>query len=296
MQDPLPATRPFVFVNMAMTADGKIATFNRRVSSFGSPRDQRHLYELRAQADAVMAGARTLDANAVYLGPGGTEFRRERARRGLAEYNLRVIVSGSGSINPRAAIFQRRFSPIVILTRRDAPAVRLRRLRGLADAVIAHGTGELDFAAALMELRARWGVRRILCEGGGELNDALFRAGLVDELHLTVCPLLFGGQASPTLAEGTGARRLADAARLRLWAMKRVGGEVFLIYRARSGAARSGAADYSLSFHHSISSSPARFAYDLGTHPWSRLKWGENNSMSSCCTVPKGGPSVSRIM
>ena len=52
---------PFVLVNMAMTADGKIATTNRLVSSFSSRRDGQHLLELRATADAVMAGARTVD-------------------------------------------------------------------------------------------------------------------------------------------------------------------------------------------------------------------------------------------
>ena len=82
---------------MAMTADGKIATANRAVSSFGSARDHAHLLELRATADAVMCGARTADLNAINLGPGPARFRRARVRRGLAEYNLRVVVTGSGS-------------------------------------------------------------------------------------------------------------------------------------------------------------------------------------------------------
>ena len=51
---------PFVFINMAVTADGKIATANRAVHSFGSARDLEHLYELRATADAILCGARTV--------------------------------------------------------------------------------------------------------------------------------------------------------------------------------------------------------------------------------------------
>src|SRR5215471_9931423 len=93
---------PFVFINVAMTADGKIATENRAVSSFGSRRDQEHLLELRATADAVMTGARTADLNDVTLGPGPAKYRRARLRRGLTEYNLRIIVSGSGSVDPQA--------------------------------------------------------------------------------------------------------------------------------------------------------------------------------------------------
>ena len=162
---------------MAMTADGKIASANRAVSSFGSPRDHEHLLELRATADAVMAGARTLDLNPINLGPGPLKFRRRRLHRGLAEYNLRIIVSGSGSINPHAEVFKRRFSPIIILTTRRASAAALRRLRAMADAVKICGAGEINFRRALRWLRAKWGVKRLLCEGGGELNDALFRAG-----------------------------------------------------------------------------------------------------------------------
>src|SRR5208337_187716 len=107
---------PFVLVNMAMTADGKIATANRAVHSFGSARDLKHLYELRATADAVMCGARTVEISQSILGTGGEKFRWRRLKNGLTEYNLRVIASGSGSINPAAEVFQKRFSPVIILT------------------------------------------------------------------------------------------------------------------------------------------------------------------------------------
>ena len=65
---PEPSARPFVLINMAMTADGRIATANRAVSSFGSERDHEHLLELRATADAVMCGARTVESSVVTLG------------------------------------------------------------------------------------------------------------------------------------------------------------------------------------------------------------------------------------
>src|SRR5579872_1957119 len=71
---------PFVFVNMAITADGKIATANRAVSSFGSKRDKEHLLELRATADAVMCGAGTVNANPINMGPGPRKYRLMRTR------------------------------------------------------------------------------------------------------------------------------------------------------------------------------------------------------------------------
>jgi 2,5-diamino-6-(ribosylamino)-4(3H)-pyrimidinone 5'-phosphate reductase len=222
---------PFVFINVAMTADGKIAPANRHFEAFGGPRDRQHLLELRATADAVMSGARTIDLNRVMLGPGPALYRRRRLRRGLAEFNLRVIVSGAGTIDPQAEIFKHRFSPIIILTTDRIAKSRLARLRPLADDVKICGTTELDFSEACRWLRKKWKVRRLLCEGGGELNSALFQAGLVNEVHLTVSPILLGGRSAPTLADGVGVTKLADAARFRLASMKRSGSEMFLVYQ-----------------------------------------------------------------
>ena len=212
-----------------MTADGKIATANRAVSSFTSVRDHEHLLALRATADAVMAGARTVDSAPINLGPGPTGFRRQRLKRGLAEYNLRVIVSRSGSVNPRAKVFQHRFSPIIILTTRRAGAGRLKRLRALADEVKICGRKEINFRTALRWLREQWRVKRLLCEGGGELNGALFRAGLVNELHLTICPKIFGGRRTPTIADGYGFSRLAAAERFRIKSIRQIGLELFTV-------------------------------------------------------------------
>ena len=218
---------------MAMTADGKIATANRAVSTFGSRRDHDHLLELRTTADAVMAGARTVDSANVNLGPGAAKYRRARLKHGLAEYNVRVIVSRSGSINPAAEIFRQRFSPILILTTQQAPAARLKVLRTLADEVKICGVREINFKSALRWLREKWKVKRLLCEGGGELNDALFRANLVDELHLTICPKIFGGRTAPTISDGLGNLKLADASHFVLKSSHRIGDELFAVFSSK---------------------------------------------------------------
>jgi 2,5-diamino-6-(ribosylamino)-4(3H)-pyrimidinone 5'-phosphate reductase len=222
---------PFVLVNMAMTADGKIATANRAVHSFSSRRDLEHLYELRATADAVMCGARTVEISRSVLGTGGEKFRRLRLKRGLAEYNLRVIASGSGSINPEAGIFKKRFSPIIILTTQKTPEKDLHRLRALANEVKVFGVEKIDFRKALLWLRVKRGVKRLVCEGGGELNDALFREGLVDELHLTICSKIIGGRHAPTVADGEGVSRLTQAMALKIKSFRRVGDEVFAVFK-----------------------------------------------------------------
>ena len=226
---------PFVVVNMAMTADGKIATSTRSVHTFGSPRDAANLYKLRATADAILCGARTIEETRATLGNGGDAHRAARLRRGLHPYPLRVVVSGSGSLSPDAEIWKHRFSPVVVLTTRRASARRLERLRGLADHVWVSPGNAIDWAAALAWLAGKHGVKRLVCEGGGELNDALFRGGWVDELRLTWCPLIFGGRTAPCISGGRGVESMAQAARFELAAMERVENEFFLVYRRAKG-------------------------------------------------------------
>ncbi len=222
--------RPFVFLNVAITADGKLAPANRRFVPFSSRRDQALLHELRARADAVMAGARTVDSAPVTMGPGGKKYREQRLKNGLAEYNLRIVVSGSGSINPRAEIFRHKFSPLILLVTQRASAARVRRLEKLGAIVHVCGETEIDFPAALAWLRREWKMKTLLCEGGGEINDALLRANLVDEIYLTLCPKIFGGRTAPTMADGLGAPSLALTTNLKLKSRRRVGDELFLCY------------------------------------------------------------------
>jgi 5-amino-6-(5-phosphoribosylamino)uracil reductase len=226
--------QPHVVLNMAMTADGKIATANREISSFGSRFDHRNLYSIRSQADAVLCGARTVQAEDADLGVGPEEFRRARLRRGLAVENSRVVVSSSGSVDPSGRVFHESTTPTLVFVSSRA----LRKLGSLGDLnaeCCVCGTERVDLKAALAWLRETYQAKRVVCEGGAELNDSMFRAELVDEIFLTVCPLVFGGRTAPTISEGTGFARLGDAAQFELVSIRRVEGEAFLHYRRRVG-------------------------------------------------------------
>ena len=100
----------------------------------------------------------------------------------------------------------------------------------MADVVKVFGRDEINFRAAFRWLSRQWGVKRLLCEGGGELNDAVFRAGLVDELHLTICAKIFGGRRAPTIAEGRGFNRLAQAKQFRLKSLQQINDELFTVF------------------------------------------------------------------
>lgn len=226
-----PKSLPFLYLNVATTADGKIAPTNRKFEPFSTARDFDLLLKLRSGADAVMSGARTVDSAPINLGPGPKRYRQMRLRNGLAEYNLRVIVSGAASINPDAEIFKHTFSPIIVLACGMAAKQRLETIRALGAEVAVFGEKEIDFVKALQWLRVKWGVKRLLCEGGGEVNASLFRAGLVNEIYQTLCPVIFGGRDAPTMADGLGIVKLNEAIRLQLESRERHGDELYLHWR-----------------------------------------------------------------
>ena len=234
--------RPFVRINMAMSADGKVATANRAVHTFGSPRDGRHLHELRAASDAILCGARTVEETGATLGNGGRLYDNLRLRLGRRPHPLRVVVSGSASLSPDAPLWRDRSAPVVAWVSKSAPASRVRRLAALADEVWTSPGEQVDVQAGLRWLAKRHGVRDALVEGGGSLNDAFFRAGVVDELHLTWCPLLIAGRDAPTPCDGLGAGPLSAARRMVLHSIQRHGNELFLVYRAAPTTRRGRAA------------------------------------------------------
>ena len=226
------AKLPFVFVNVAMTADGKIAPDTRHFTPFSTKRDRDLMMFLRSRADAVMSGATTVADGKVDLGPGGKKYQRLRLENGLPEFNLRVIVSRTGSISPRAHIFKTRFSPILLLTT-EAAGDRLKKLSRVVDGTFVSKGSRLDLPEALRWLREEWNVKRLLCEGGGELNGAMFGKRLVDELYLTICPFVFGGRNAPTLADGDGIERLPAALQMRLDRTERFQDELYCVYRVQ---------------------------------------------------------------
>lgn len=225
-----------------MTADGKIATANRRVSSFGSRRDLEHLHELRATAGAILCGAATVNSGAVTLRNGGARFTALRRSRGLAAEPLRVIVSGRGNLRPDAAVFRNGAAPVIVLVSKACLAARRRALEKAGGMVAVFGRRAVDLPAAMCWLRKEWAVRRLVCEGGGALNAAMFATGLVDELHLTLCPFVFGGRVAPHLADGPGAATLAAAAPFRLVSVKAHDGERFLVFRPAHARGRDASA------------------------------------------------------
>ena len=180
-----------------MTADGKTSTraFTPR---FTSPSDKARLQEIRAGADAVMAGRGTVATDSTSLGISRRDLREDRVSRGLPPVPLRVIVSNSGRLDPGWKVFRYPASPLVVFSTRRMPE-RLRSAIARNADLFLFPAPTVDLRNTLEILRAEFGVKRLVCEEAGTLFRALVSLDLVDRICLTVAPVIFGGRLAPTL-------------------------------------------------------------------------------------------------
>jgi 2,5-diamino-6-(ribosylamino)-4(3H)-pyrimidinone 5'-phosphate reductase len=206
--------RPFVQINVAMTADGKIDTVARKGATISSAADRARVDALRAESDAVMVGGKTLLAEDPDLTVRSVELRQARLARGAAENPAQVAVVTLAEIRPDGQFMTRGPARRIIYTTARTAAEQIARLEAAGAEVFTLGEARVDMARALASLQAL-GVQRLMVEGGGTLIAELLRLDLADELTLYLAPRIFGGASAPTLADGPGFA-LADAPRLEL--------------------------------------------------------------------------------
>ena len=222
--------RPFVFVNVAMTADGKIDTFQRRGAAISSPRDKERVDQLRASADAVMVGGRTLLDEDPGLTVKSEVLRAERIARGLSPNPIKVCVVTRANLKTDSEFLNSGPADIVIFTTRRTSKRHLSLLKARRVDVYVDDAEKVDLERALTTLK-ELGIDRLMVEGGGTLNFELLRLGLVDEVTAYVAPMIFGGESAPTMAAGPGLERSAAIPMKLIEAEKWEDGGVLLKYQ-----------------------------------------------------------------
>ncbi len=193
---PVPGGRSWVRTNFVSTLDGAAQGADGRTGSINTASDRRVFALQRAHADVVLVGAgtvRTEHYRAVDL-PG--ELRRLRARLGLEPMPTLAVVTRTGDVPALStAADGRPGGPVLIMVvrRPGEPAADVAATTGAE--VVHLQADEDDAAATIIDTLARRGLRRVLCEGGPRLNQALQQADLVDDICLTLSPLVVGGSA-----------------------------------------------------------------------------------------------------
>ena len=201
--------RPYVITYIATSLDGRIDGF---------PIDLERFYGIAArfEVDAILSGSETaVVALERYAGVENTYDEGpapERAPPGDTR-PLFVVVDGRGRVLSWSVFQELPYwrGGMALLSERVPESHRAYLASRNVDTLVV-GDERVDLARALVRLRAAYGVRRVRVDSGGRLNGVLLRAGLIDEVHLLVCPWLVGGVgprsafADDLAAEGQGAR------------------------------------------------------------------------------------------
>ncbi|HOJ96624.1 MAG TPA: 2,5-diamino-6-(ribosylamino)-4(3H)-pyrimidinone 5'-phosphate reductase [Methanospirillum sp.] len=194
--------RPYVIVNVAVSADGKLSTRERRQVKISGREDFDRVDEMKAGCDAIMVGIGTVLADDPSLTIKSADRIAWRVRTKKPEHPIRIVVDSQCRTPPGAKILHKGPGLRIIAVSQNAPADRIAALKEYAD-IIQAGHESVDLAALLERLSER-GIRRLMVEGGGTLIWGLLSAGLVDELTMFIGNLIIGGKDAPTLADGSG--------------------------------------------------------------------------------------------
>ena len=200
--------RPYVHINVAATADGKIDTFERRGAAISSAQDKKRVDKLRAEADAIMVGGRTLRDEDPKLTVKSESLRTERLARGLPANPAKVAIAAHLNFKPDSQFLRAGPARKLVFTTEQPNAIQGSWL-AINEAELFINEGLQVNLNWVLETLKKLGINRLMVEGGATLNFELLRLGLVDELTIFVAPMIFGGENAPTTAAGSGLVRRA---------------------------------------------------------------------------------------
>lgn len=223
--------RPYVVINAAMSADGKLSTRERRQVKISGIQDFARVDRLKAGCDAVMVGIGTVLADDPSLTVKSEECRRFRTDRGTDEHPVRIVVDSRARTPVTASILNKGPGKRVIAISKQADEKRVAELKPYAT-ILESGETEVDLTQ-LMEQLGAMGIQRLMVEGGGTLIAGLISAGLVDEIYTYIGNIVIGGKDAPTLADGPGRVKETEFCRLDLIEVHRMDMGVLLHWKVR---------------------------------------------------------------
>ena len=180
--------RPFIHVNCAMSADGKLAGEDRTQVRISSDEDKTRVKNLRKKYDAIMVGVGTIVADDPHL----------TFKDGDYDTNpIRVVLDPHGRTPEDAQVLDER-APSVMVTLEDCD------VEWDCEEIIMAGKDSIDLDKVMEELAEEIGIENILVEGGGRTIASLFKARMVDRYSVFVGGLVIGGANAPTPCDGDG--------------------------------------------------------------------------------------------
>jgi diaminohydroxyphosphoribosylaminopyrimidine deaminase/5-amino-6-(5-phosphoribosylamino)uracil reductase len=215
------AKKPFVMIKMAMSADGKTATRTGDSRWITGKRAREYVHKMRARFDAVMVGANTV----IRDDPSLTTHNPELAGRNP----YRIIVDGRLKIPLGAKVLRNPDGKTIIATSEKAPKDKIGKImraeRGTR--IFVSGKKEVDLPRLVSALGAM-GIKKMIIEGGSELNAKALDAGIVDSICIFIAPKIIGGRDAKPVIGGLGVARMKDSLALYDMKAKNIGGDILL--------------------------------------------------------------------
>ena len=217
--------KPFVFINVASSVDGKISNDKRVQLRISCDEDLRRVDELRAKSDAIMVGIGTVLSDNPSLTVKSHELRIARLRAGKDPNPIRIVVDSRCRIPLNAKVLDGSARTIVAVSK-SADSEKVEKLKKICE-VFVSGERKVNLKA-LMNHLYRIGIRTLMVEGGATLNWALLKEGLVDEIYVYYGNLIIGGANAPTVVDGESFK---EPIRLKLVGFERVGDGILARWR-----------------------------------------------------------------
>ncbi len=230
--------RPYVTAILAMTADGKIADHQGSAARFGSANDRSHLEKQISLVDGVLFGAGTLRAYGTTMSVSNPLLVQARKERSQPLQPVQIVVSASGNLDPQWRFFQQPIPRWLLTIAENEPKWRSpakfndKFNNKFERILIAQDHDSVINWTSTFKQLSELGLDKLAILGGGELLASLLAENLIDELWLTICPVIFGGKSSPTPVGGKGFIQ-SQGKKLQLLEVKQIEQELFLHYKIK---------------------------------------------------------------
>ena len=212
--------RPYVVLNVAMSIDGKISTWQRERIKISNRLDFYRVDKLRASCDAILVGTTTLKKDDPALILKCKKNNISRIKKNLSKNPIKVAILKSGMISMDSSFLCKGNAEKIIFVTNQISMKNIRQLEKRATVIKSSGS-RVDISQVLEYLYKR-GVKMLLVEGGGQTNFEFLNRKVVDEIQFFLAPIIIGGTNSPTFVDGIGFSQ-NNILQTKLLKMKKVG-------------------------------------------------------------------------
>jgi len=220
--------RPYVIINAAMSADGKISTPLRKQTKISGINDFARVECLRAESDAVLVGIGTVRSDDPSLRLKNEELKAERIKAGKAAEPARIVVDSRAEFPLDSDMFKKGSGQIIVVCSEQASQERIEALS--EKVTVIHAGKESVDLNLMLDALGDLGIRQLMVEGGASILWSFMSQRLFDEIRIYIGALIIGGKTSPTFADGSGFTQPMEFPRLILKSAERIDDGILLTW------------------------------------------------------------------